>query len=461
MTKSENDHEPTHSRREFIKNSTVAAVGATIATNFAVPRGHAAGSDTIKVGLIGCGGRGTGAAMNVLLGAPGVKLVAMGDAFKDRLDESRTTLLKKLGDLAAKNGSKPGDFLDVTDDRCFVGFDAFEKVIASDVNYIILATPPAFRPQHLKAAVAAGKNIFTEKPVGVDGPGIRSVLATYEEARAKGLGIAAGTQRRHQTGYLETMKRVRDGQIGQVVAARCYWNQGGLWKKDRQPDWSDLEWQLRNWLYFTWLSGDHIVEQHVHNIDVINWAMNGHPIRALGLGGRQARTDPAYGHIFDHFAVDYEYENGAHLMSMCRQQIGTDGNVSEALTGTKGTCVTQASQRYLIKGEKTWQFPRENDNEPYVQEHINLIASIRAGKPINELKTVAESTLAAIMGRMSTYTGKIVTWEQALNTTENLVPAKLEWGAMPVPPVAIPGQMPPIDAPEPKPAASTSKGGTG
>ena len=462
MTNSENNHESPYSRREFLKTSTVAAVGATIAANFnSVTGAHAAGGDTIKVGLIGCGGRGTGAAMNVLSAAPGVKLVAMGDAFRDRLDESRTTLLSKLGEQASKTGSKITDILDVPNDRCFVGFDAFDKVIASDVNYIILATPPAFRPQHLMAAVAAGKNVFTEKPVAVDGPGIRSVLATYETARSKGLGIGAGTQRRHQIGYQETMKLVHDGQIGQIVAARCYWNQGGLWKKDRQPDWNDLEWQLRNWLYFTWLSGDHIVEQHVHNIDVINWAMSSHPIRALGLGGRQARTDPAYGHIFDHFAIDYEYENGTHLMSMCRQQNGTDGNVSEALTGTKGSCLTQASQRYLIKGEKTWQFPREKDNEPYVQEHTDLIASIRAGKPINELKAVAESTLSAIMGRMSAYTGKTITWEQALNSTESLVPAKLDWGPMTVPPVPIPGQMLPAAVPEPKSAASTSKSGAG
>jgi predicted dehydrogenase len=384
--------------------------------------------------------------MDALNSSPGVKLVAMGDAFKDRLDESRKTLAARVTDKAK---------IDVTDERCFVGLDAFQKVIAADVNYIILATPPGFRPQHLKAAVAAGKHIFTEKPVAVDGLGIRSVLATYEEAKAKGLAIAAGTQRRHQTGYLETMKLIHDGAIGQIVAARCYWNQGGLWKKDRQTGWSDLEWQMRNWLYFTWLSGDHIVEQHVHNLDVVNWATNSHPVSALGLGGRQARTDPAYGHIFDHFAVDYEYPDGVHVMSMCRQQDGTDKNVSEALTGTKGSCITQASQRYLIKGEKSWQFPRESDNNPYVQEHTNLIASIRSGKPFNELKNVAESTLTAIMGRMSTYTGKLVTWEQALSSTENLVPAKLEWGPMAVPPVAIPGQVPPTDVP-----TTASKSGT-
>ena len=298
------------------------------------------------------------------------------------------------------------------------------------------ATPPGFRPIHLKAAVEAGKNIFTEKPVAVDGPGIRAVLEVYERAKAKNLAIGAGTQRRHQTGYLETMKLIHDGQIGDIVAARCYWNQGGLWKKDRQPGWSDLEWQMRNWLYFTWLSGDHITEQHVHNLDVVNWAMGAHPVSALGLGGRQSRTDPAYGHIFDHFAVDYEYENGMHLMSMCRQIVGADNNVSEALAGTKGSCQVN---RYTITGEKGWRF-RGEDNNPYVQEHADLIASIRAGQPINELKNVAESTLTAIMGRMSTYTGKQVTWEKALNSKERLMPEKLEWGPMSVPPVAIPGQ---------------------
>jgi predicted dehydrogenase len=423
MTNS-NDNNPT--RREFIKTSAMA-IGATVAANLINNAAYAAGSDEIRIGLIGCGGRGTGATENAFNSAPGVKLVAMGDAFKDRIDESKATLAKKNADKLA-----------VKDELSFTGFDAYEKVInAKEVNYIILATPPGFRPQHLKAAVAAGKNIFTEKPVAVDGTGIRSVLETYEQAKAKNLAIAAGTQRRHQTGYVETMKLIHGGEIGDIVAARCYWNQGGLWKKERQANWSDLEWQLRNWLYFTWLSGDHIVEQHVHNIDVVNWAMQGHPVSATGMGGRQSRTSPDYGHIFDHFAVDYEYENGTHLMSMCRQVVGADGNVSEALVGTKGKCQVN---RYQISGAKSWRMEREKDNDPYVQEHTDLIASIRGGKPINELKQVAESTLTAIMGRMSAYTGKVVTWEQALNSQESLMPAKLEWGTMAVPAIAIPGQ---------------------
>ena len=421
-------NQPESSRRDFIKTSTAAVVGTTLSAHIPTLAGAwAHGNDEIKVGVIGCGGRGTGAIGNVLEGAPGVKIVAMGDAFKDRLEDSVANLKKKYADK-----------MDVTPDRMFVGFDAYQKVIASDVNYIILASPPAFRPEHLRAAITAGKHIFTEKPVAVDAAGIRLCLSLYEEAKAKGLGIAAGTQRRHQTGYLETLKRIKEGAIGDIVAARAYWNQGGLWDKPRQANWTDMEWQLRNWLYFTWLSGDHIVEQHVHNLDVVNWAMGTHPVKAYGMGGRQQRTDAKYGHIYDHFAIDYEYENGMHMTSYCRQIPNTDSSVSEALVGTKGTCQVN---KYTITGEKSWRFA-EKDNNPYVQEHTNLIASIRAGKPINELKTVAESTMTAIMGRMSAYTGKTVTWDQALNSKDVLVPAKLEWGPLAVPPVAIPGQTP-------------------
>ena len=429
MTKADDAQNTGSSRRDFLKTSTAAAVGTGLAAsmNF-IPGAYAQGSDEIRVGVIGCGGRGTGAIRNVLDADKSVKIVAMGDAFKDRLDKSLTGAKEKYGNR-----------VDVPADRQFVGLDAYEKVIASNANYIILATPPGFRPVHLQAAIKAGKNIFTEKPVAVDGPGIRAVMAAYEEAKTKGLAIAAGTQRRHQAGYIETMKQVHDGAIGDIVAARCYWNQGGLWKNDRQASWSDLEWQMRNWLYFTWLSGDHITEQHVHNLDVVNWAMKGHPTRAVGMGGRQARVDPAYGHIYDHFTVDYEYENGMHCLSMCRQIDGTHKDVSEALTGSKGRA--SFKNGYTITGEKTWRYPRDKDDtDPYVQEHIDLIASIRAGKPINELKQVAESTLTAIMGRMSAYTGQEVTWDQALNSKESIVPDKLAFGPLPVPPVAIPGK---------------------
>jgi predicted dehydrogenase len=327
--------------------------------------------------------------------------------------------------------------VDVPEDRRFVGFDAHEKVLAlDDVNYVILATPPGFRPPFLKAAVAAGKNIFAEKPVGVDGPAIRSVLETYEQAKAKGLKIVVGTQRHHQTGYLETLKRIHDGAIGQITAARAYWNQGPIWVHPQQEGWSDVEWQLRNWYYFTWLCGDHIVEQHVHNLDVINWALGAHPTRAVGVGGRQVRTDPVYGNIYDHFAIDYEYESGCRLMSMCRQIPNCENNVSEALIGTKGFC---QANKYTITGETTWRL-EGHDNLPYVQEHTDLIASIRDDKPVNELKNVAESTLTAIMGRMAAYTGQAVTWEQTLNSEESLMPVKLEWGPLAVAPIAMPGR---------------------
>ncbi len=414
------------SRRDFLRNSTLTAVGGAMASQLAfAPPVHPAGSDTVKVGLVGCGGRGTGAVDNALQAATNVKLVAMGDVFPDRIESS-------LGRLQKRNLKG----LDVPKERQFVGFDAYRKVIESDIDYVILATPPGFRPAHLKAAVSAGRNIFTEKPVAVDSPGIRTCLELHEEANRKKLNIVAGTQRRHQTGYLETLKRIHDGAIGNIVAARCYWNMGDLWVKPRMAGWSDMEWQIRNWLYFTWLSGDHIVEQHVHNLDVVNWAKGTHPVRAMGMGGRQVRTSPAYGHIFDHFAIDYEYEDGMHLMSMCRQILGCERNVSEALTGDSGFC---QANRYLIRGGKDWKL-EVKDNNPYVQEHTDLIAHIRSGKHINELKAIAESTMTAIMGRMSAYSGKVITWDQALNATQSLAPAHLEWGDLKVPPVAVPGQ---------------------
>jgi len=289
----------------------------------------------------------------------------------------------------------------------------------------------------IEAAVKAGKNIFTEKPVGVDGPGIRKVLAAAEEAKAKGLAVVAGTQRRHQAGYIESMKRIHDGAIGEITGARCYWNQGSLWMKPRESSWSDVEWQVRNWLYFAWLSGDHIVEQHVHNIDVVNWALGAHPVRAVGMGGRQVRTSPAYGHIFDHFAIDFEYPNGVHVLSMCRQIDGCEKNVSEAVVGSAGRWET--SNGYRFTG-KTRERLRVEEINPYVQEHIDLLASIRSGKPLNELRTVAESTMSAIMGRMSAYTGEALTWDQALNSQQDLLPERLAFGPLPTPPVAVPGQ---------------------
>jgi predicted dehydrogenase len=304
------------------------------------------------------------------------------------------------------------------------------------VDLVILATPPGFRPQHLRAAVAAGKHVFMEKPVAVDGPGVRSVIESSIQAEKNGLAIVAGTQRRHQASYRECIKRLHDGAIGQITSMSVFWNQGSLWNVARKSDWTDMEWQVRNWLYFTWLSGDHIVEQHIHNLDVANWVIGSPPRSAYGTGGRQVRTDAVYGHIYDHFAIEYEYPDGARVLSMCRQQEGTDTRVSEFVRGTKGS--SDACRR--IEGESSWQFSAEAAN-PYVQEHADLLKSIREGKPINEGRTAAESTLTAIMGRMAAYSGKLVSWEAAMASKLSLTPEKLEFGPMPVAPVAMPGRV--------------------
>jgi len=411
-------------RRGFLKTAG-AASAAVAATGLGARLAYAAGSDRLRVGLIGCGGRGTGAAQDCLNAAPGMELVALGDLFKDRLDGARSAL-SKLGPEKYK----------VTPDKCFVGFDAYQKVIASGVDYVILATPPGFRPIHFKAAIEAGKHVFMEKPVGVDPVGIRMVLEAGALADQKKLCVVAGTQRRHQLSYVETVKRLRDGAIGEIVAGRCHWNQGELWVVDRNAGMGDMEWQIRNWLYFTWLSGDHIVEQHVHNIDVINWVMGSPPAKALAVGGRQVRTAPKYGHIYDHFAVDFEYPNGVHVLSTCCQMPGVTHRVSEAVVGTKG----KADPSGWIDGPNGFRYQGPNPN-PYVQEHADLIASIRSGNHINETQNVAESTLAAIMGRMSAYTGREISWNWVLKESKlDLVPKKFDLKmALPVEPVAMPG----------------------
>jgi predicted dehydrogenase len=367
-----------------------------------------------------------------------VVIHAIGDAFEDRANEGHNLLTQQFAN--DEEVRKLGNRVDVPRERVFVGLDAYKKVIESDVNYVILATPPGFRPIHIEAVINAGKNLFTEKPVAVDGTGIRKVLAAYEMSKKKGLAVVAGTQRRHELGYVETMKRIHDGAIGDVVGGRCYWNQGILWARPRQRGWTDLVYQLRNWYNFTWLCGDHIVEQHVHNLDVINWATGKHPVKAIGMGGR-SRTNPDYGHIFDFFAIDYEYPDGVHIQSMARQIDGCANSVSEAVQGTKGSSQCNA---YSINGKQViTQAQKKASVDPYVQEHTDLIASIRAGKPLNELKTVAESTLTAIMGRMSAYTGKEVSWDFALNSQLNLMPGQLDWDmVLPVPPVAVPGKTP-------------------
>jgi predicted dehydrogenase len=416
------------SRRDFIKNSTAAAT-AIGALKAGVPGVFAAGSDTIRAGLIGCGARGTGVAMNCVLSSPGVEIVALGDVFPDQVEK---TLARLKDNTQPKEWScsvpwRHADRVKVTKDTCFSGFDAYQKVIASGVDLVLLAGPPGFRPAHLKAAIEAGKHVFMEKPVAVDPVGIRSIIASSELARKKGLAIVAGTQRRHQFSYLETIKRIKDGAVGEILAGEAYWNGPCVrtygFYHERQPGWTDMEYMLRNWYFYTWLSGDHIVEQHVHNLDVINWAIGSPPVEALAVGGRQWRVEPEFGNIYDHFAVRYRYPNGAILISMARQINNTQPLVGETVIGTKGK-----AQAGKIEGPTAWTYTGPNPN-PYEQEHADLIKSIRDGKPLDEGRTVAEATLTAIMGRMSAYTGQPVSWEFALKeSTLDLTPTEFKNG---------------------------------
>ena len=413
-------------RREFLKTTSIVTAAAGTAALNLVPNAFAAGSDTIKVGLVGCGGRGRGAADNICEAAGtsyNIKIHALGDVFEDRVKDCHDFL---------KNNKNSKDKLDVDKDRCFSGFDNFQKV-TDCCDLVMLATPPGFRPQHLEYAVKAGKNIFTEKPVGVDGPGIRKVIAAAEDAKKKGLAVVTGTQRRHQASYLDAMKRLHDGEIGDIVGGRVFWNQGNIWAHKRQNGWSDMEYQIRNWYHFTWLCGGCIVEQHVHNLDIACWAL-GHPVSCVGMGGREVNTGPEYGESFDHFAVDYEFPEGVHVQSMARQIAGCASEVAEHFVGAKGRW---DSNQMSFSGASKYRYRGRNDRNPYVQEHVDLLESITTGKPINELKQVAESTLTAIMGRMSAFTGKTVTWDQALNSQLNTFPDKLDW-TTPRPEQAIP-----------------------
>ena len=415
------------SRRDFVKASAAISVAALASPTSRI---FAAGSDKIRVGLIGCGSRGTADAIDCVKSAEGVEIVAMADVFRDRLDSS-------LGKLSREADGKVG----VTNDTSFVGFDAYKKVIESDVDVVLLTTPPGFRPEHLKAAVQAGKHVFMEKPVAVDPVGIRSIIASSKLAKQKGLSIVAGTQQRRMAQYVEVMKRVHQDQIGQIVGGQCYWNWGQQdWHfQQRQANWSDMEWQVRCWPYFTWLSGDHITEQHVHNLDIINWAIGSHPVKCLGMGGRQARTGPEYGNIFDHFAVEYEYPGGVRIMSMCSQMKGTTNREAERIVGTKGSTYTTRSLGY-IEGQDPYKYDGPGGRAS-VRQHADHIRSIRNGEPINEGRQVAESTMTAIMGRISAYTGRELSWKWVMNESQlDLTPPKYEFGYLPVPAVAIPGK---------------------
>jgi predicted dehydrogenase len=411
------------SRRGFLKASAASMAAAALAP----PPVFAGGSDRIRIGLVGCGGRGSGAAADCVRSSPGVELVAMGDLFKDRLDGARRSLKEEL----------PAEAFRVTDETCFVGFDAYRQVIAGNVDLVLLATPAHFRSIHLKAAVEAGKHVFMEKPVAVDPVGARSVIASSEAAAKKNLAVVAGAQRRHERKYREIMKRIHDGAIGDLVGAQCYWFRGNLWLRERQPGWSDMEWQVRNFVYFTWLSGDCIVETLLHNIDVVNWAFGGPPASALGMGGRQVRTEAKWGSIYDHFAVEFVYGQGVRTLAMCREMPGCVDRVDERIVGTKGVAYGNG----VIEGENPYRYHDPAGSNPYVLEHVDLIESIRSGKPLNEGRRMAESNLTAIMGRMSAYTGQEVTWDFVADKSQlDLSPARYEFGDLPVAPVAMPGQ---------------------
>lgn len=417
------------SRREFLKTSTAGVLGGMALSGLALSRSaYAGGNDELKVGLIGCGGRGAGAAAQALQADPNVKLTALGDVFADHL-QSKLESLKGTEGLAAK--------IDVPAERQFVGFDSFQKVIDSGVDVVVLATPPHFRPAHLKAAVEAGKHVFCEKPVAVDAPGVRSVYETCRLAKEKNLSIVSGLCWRYDYGVRETMKRVLEGAIGDTVAIQENYLASTLWSHPRKPEWSDMEWQLRNWLYFTWLSGDHNVEQHVHSLDKASWALGDKPpLQATGLGGRQVRTEPQFGHIFDHHAVVYEYPGGVRVFAFTRQQDGCANDVEDYLLGTKGRCEVL---RNVIEGEQPWRYKGPKSNM-YQVEHDELFASIRSGQPINNGEYMTTSTMLAILGRMATYTGKTITWDEALASNESLMPPAYDWISLEVPPVAMPGR---------------------
>jgi predicted dehydrogenase len=394
-------------------------------------------SDTLRVALVGCGGRGSGAADQALNADTDLKLVAVADVQEEKL---------RTG-LGALKKAHP-DHVDVPPEQQFLGFDGYKHAIeAADV--VILATSPGFRPIHFEEAVRQGKHVFMEKPVATDAPGIRRVLAAAEEAKKKYLKVGVGLQRRHQPGYSEMVKRLQDGAVGDIVAMRAYWLGNAREGLERKPGETEMQYQIRNWYYFTWLSGDHNVEQHVHNIDVINWIKGSYPVRAQGVGGRQSRNKKIHGQIFDHHSVEYEYADGSILSSMCRQNPGTYVNISEHVVGTKGQGdLHDGRQGFAINGANPWQFRLKQAEIGHQLEHFDWFDAIRHDKPYNEAETGAKTTLTAIMGRMATYSGKMVTWDEAMNSKLQLVPdGPLDWDTVPpvVPdqdgwyPVAMPG----------------------
>ena len=400
------------SRRNFIKSTGATALGSTFALSALPNITFGQRTEQLKVGIIGCGGRGAGAANQALNADENVVLTAMADVFPDRLNTA-------LEALKEEHEGK----VQVPKDKQFVGFDAYKELIASDVDVVLLATPPVFRPAHLEAAINAGKHVFCEKPVAVDAQGVRQVLATAQKAKEKNLALVSGLCWRYHYPKRATFDKVLNGDIGELMTVYNTYNTGALWSKDRQAGWSDMEYKMRNWLYYSWLSGDHITEQAVHSIDMMSWVLgNAVPVRAVGTGGRQRRTEEKYGNIFDHFAIVYEFESGAKGFHFSRQQADCANAYSVEMAGTKGSAIVDVIRRnHEINGASKWTYDGESNNM-YQTEHDELFASIRKGTPINDGEWMANSTMIAIMGRMVAYTGQSITWEDALNSGNQLAP---------------------------------------
>lgn len=441
------DKKTNMNRRSFVKASSLAVGGVMMSSTLAA-KAHIDGDDAIKVGLIGCGGRGTGAIVQALSSGQNVKLVAMADAFKDRLDKCYQQISEK--EYTDWSSGEPLDvkgMLEVPEEHKFVGFDGYKKVLPL-VDVVILTTPPGFRPIHFEAAVEAGKHIFTEKPMAVDAPGVRRVLAAAEKAKAKKLNVVVGLQRRYQKIYTEWVERMREGVIGDIVTSHVYWNSAGVWVRPREAGQTEMEYQMRNWYYFNWLCGDHINEQHIHNIDVSNWVKDAFPVKAYGMGGRRMRTGKDHGEIFDHHFLEFEYEDGSRMFSQCRHWKGVANRVTESFQGTNGSA-PKPGVLLTKSGYPIMKYNAKKDPNPYQVEHNVLFKAIADGEyKFADAEHGAKSTMTAILGRMATYSGQIVTWDDAMASNIDLSPKEYSWSAKPqiVPdangnyPIAIPGQ---------------------
>lgn len=425
----------TASRRSFMASAAgAAALPAATALSSGL---HAGGSDRLRVGLIGCGGRGTGAASQALNADSGTELVAMADAFDDQLQSSRRRLARSFN----KEGQP--DRVVVSDNHCFVGFDGYQGVIDNS-DVVLMASTPHFRPRHLRAAIEADKHVFCEKPVAVDAVGVRSVRESVRLAEEKNLSLVSGLCWRYHDGKRATFARIKEGAIGRIVAMQCSYMTGGVWdpRRTREQCSSEMEYQLRNWYYYTWLSGDFNVEQHIHSLDKMLWAMDDEPPQTIsGSGGRQVRTDPRYGNIYDHFNVVYEWKNGVKAFARCRHWANCQNEVDDYIYGSDGYADVMAHTIYDADGKVRWKFEGDG-GDMYQIEHDELFAGIRGGRPINNGDYMCKSTLMAIAGRVGAYTGQKLTWEQMLNSQEDLTPDAYEWGDVPVPDVAIPGKTP-------------------